>query len=37
MSTKLQISLYITVAGVLFHETVESAHIGRWCSETVTR
>ena len=26
-------SLYITVAGVLLHETVERRHLGRYCSE----
>jgi len=28
-------SLYITVAGVLLHETVERTHLCRYCSETV--
>jgi len=29
-------SLYIAVAGVLLHETVERRRLGRWCCETVT-
>ena len=29
-------SLYIKVAGVLLHETVERTHLGSKCSETVT-
>jgi len=29
MATKFRNSLYITVAGVLFHETVERTRLGR--------